>query len=229
MNPTSVMGKRITAYIIDAIIGIVIAVLGFFALAQTVSSPVDLCGIDDAPTFCFFGGDTVYFADGGRALAVLLISVGGWLAMGWLLQGLVGGTPGKLMLGLRVVKQETGELAGLTKCLLRTLMWIVDGQPFGFPLVGFITGLSTKGHRRVGDMAAKTLVIAKGNVGVPPVVPGLTHPIAAGGPAPGVANGDGVTGPKWDSVRNAYIQWDPELSAWMQFDDASRQWIPITQ
>jgi hypothetical protein len=88
------------------------------------------------------------------------------------------------MVGLRVVDQTTGQLAGFGKSLGRTLMWIVDSFPFFLPLVGLITGLSSKGHRRVGDMVAKTLVVDKRQVGTPPLVPGLTAPDGAYAPMP---------------------------------------------
>jgi len=41
---------------------------------------------------------------------------------------------------------------------------------------------TTKGHRRLGDMAANTLVVDKKSVGVAPVVPGLNAPEFTGGP-----------------------------------------------
>ncbi|MGI9625029.1 MAG: RDD family protein [Acidimicrobiales bacterium] len=229
MDPTSVMGKRIVAYLIDAVTGVIVSVVGFLALAQTIEAEVDPCGLEGSPALCFYAGDTVYFADDGRASAVLLIGIGWWLAMGWLVQGVTGGTPGKLIMGLRVIDGRSGRLAGLGKCLGRTLMWVVDAQPFGFPLVGFITGLSSKGHRRVGDMAANTLVVAKRSVGTPPHVPGLTPGSSASSPPPATSPGDGVTGPMWDTARNAYIQWDPVLEQWMEFDDAAHEWIPISQ
>ena len=49
MDPTAVMGKRIGAYIIDAIIGIVITVVVFFAVADSLDIPVDPCGQDGSP------------------------------------------------------------------------------------------------------------------------------------------------------------------------------------
>ena len=51
-----------------------------------------------------------------------------------------------------------------------------------------------------------------------------TAPPAAAAPAP-----DGISAPKWDTDRNAYIQWDPELNEWMQFDEAAKQWVPISR
>ena len=47
---------------------------------------------------------------------------------------------------------------------------------------------------------------------------------SAAGPEP-----DGISAPKWDVDRNAYIQWDPELNEWMEFDEAAKQWVPISR
>ena len=67
------------------------------------------------------------------------------------------------------------------KALVRWVLWIVDGFPYFLPLVGFIVGLTTVGHRRVGDMAAKTFVVRRAAMGSPIVVPGLTAPPAPAG------------------------------------------------
>ena len=55
---------------------------------------------------------------------------------------------------------------------LRTVLWVVDAPPYCVPLVGFITGVTTVGHRRVGDMVAKTYVVGRRDAGEPVVVPG---------------------------------------------------------
>ena len=83
---------------------------------------------------------------------------GGSIAIYVLLQAFTGWTPGKLITGIRVVRED-GRSPGFVKALLRWLLWLVDGFPYFIPgLVGFIVGLTTPGHRRVGDMAAKTFV-----------------------------------------------------------------------
>lgn len=171
-DPTAVMGRRIGAYVIDVLIGWIVFAILVVALGDTVTSSFNGCGSDNAPAICFDTGDTIYFADDDTGGGIFLLTVGWWLAMGSIVQGVTGGTPGKLMVGLRVIDQRTGQLAGFGKSLGRTLLWVIDALPF-FPLVGLITGVSTKGHRRVGDMAAKTFVVDKRSVGTPPMVPGF--------------------------------------------------------
>ena len=105
-------------------------------------------------------------------MAVQIVTWVAFVGLYAALQGATGRTPGKAVFGLKVVNEQGGN-PGFGRGLVRTLLWIVDGQPCGIPLVGFITGLTTKGHRRVGDMAAKTFVVGKAHSG-PVVVPGLT-------------------------------------------------------
>ena len=108
-------------------------------------------------------------------------------------RGVSGYSIGKAVMGLRVVKQSDGQLAGIGANGLRWLLGIIDFGPCLLP--GLITGLTTKGHRRIGDMAASTLVVDKSQVGIAPVVPGLTSPEVAPAawtpPAPSSPQPDG--------------------------------------
>jgi uncharacterized RDD family membrane protein YckC len=67
-----------------------------------------------------------------------------------------GQTLGKMVMKLRVVAIE-GELTP-GKVAVRTLLRVVDGLPFLY-LVGFILLLVTKPRQRIGDLAARTLVM----------------------------------------------------------------------
>src|SRR4029453_11939431 len=133
---------------------------------------------------CLQIGDRVYYTDGADAAVASLVTIGYFLLILGGLQGLKGVTPGKALFGVRTV-DEQGQGPGVGKALARSVLWIVDGIPFCFPLVGMITGFSTKGHRRVGDMAAKTFVIGKADVGRSVIVPGLPPAYGAGYGMPG--------------------------------------------
>ena len=196
-DPTAVMGRRIVAFIIDWVIGFAVMVVGFLALTDSADVPgagMDLCNdyqeFEGGLTACFVTGDTVRFASDGDALLIYAIPALYFIVIaGTLIQGSTGGTPGKLIMGLRAVDRDTGQTVGYGKAFVRTILWIVDGFPCY--LVGLITGLSSKGHRRVGDMAAGTLVVGAADVGQPPQVPGLTplaatpYGVAGGAPPPG--------------------------------------------
>ena len=190
-DPTAVMGTRVVAGIVDLLLYTLLAVFFVFAtplspLAEYDDNPQDLSQEDaceilqdrqDA-TQCFLIGDKVYWTDGDD----LPIQIGAWLVfMGGyvLLQGATGFSPGKLLVGLRVVRED-GRIAGIGKSFVRTLLWVVDSLPCLF-LVGFICALTSTGHRRVGDMAAKTFVVRKSDVGRPVTVPGMVTAASAPG------------------------------------------------
>lgn len=67
------------------------------------------------------------------------------------------GTPGKLLLGLRVV-DATGNRPGWRRALLRTLGRLVDGLP-AFNLLGIALILTSPDRRRFGDRIAGTWVV----------------------------------------------------------------------
>ena len=68
-----------------------------------------------------------------------------------------GRSPGKQWMGLRVV-QDDGTPIGWSASLLRNLLRFVDLLPFGY-FLGAISCLQHPGFKRLGDIAAGTLVI----------------------------------------------------------------------
>jgi uncharacterized RDD family membrane protein YckC len=68
-----------------------------------------------------------------------------------------GRSPGKQWMGLRVV-QDDGTPIGWSASLLRNLLRVVDLLPFGY-FLGAISCLQHPGFKRLGDVAAGTLVI----------------------------------------------------------------------
>ncbi len=76
-----------------------------------------------------------------------------------LLEGYLGQTVGKMLLGIKVVREDDGEAPGLAGATIRTLLRIVDS--FFSYLVAFITVLISGKNQRFGDMAAHTLVVRK--------------------------------------------------------------------
>ena len=74
-----------------------------------------------------------------------------------LLEGYLGQTVGKMLLGIRVVREDNGEVPGLGAATVRTILRIIDGL-FDY-LVAFIVVLVSPKRQRLGDMAAHTLVV----------------------------------------------------------------------
>ena len=70
----------------------------------------------------------------------------------------MGGTLGKLAMGLKVVK-EGGEKVDWQASIIRNILRIIDG--IAFYLVGAIVVWVSKKKQRLGDMVAHTLVVPK--------------------------------------------------------------------
>ena len=69
-----------------------------------------------------------------------------------------GRTPGKMLLGLRVVTVD-GYPASSLQHLLRSLFLVVDSFPPVLTYPGFIVALLTSKRQRLGDIVARTLVV----------------------------------------------------------------------
>ena len=220
-DPTAVMGRRIGAFLIDFLLYVlVMAFVGPTPLSplaeyyEVPDSAGDVCSdvrdADDDVLGCLQLGDRVYVTSGGdfAVQAVVWVAfVGLYAAM----QGATGLTPGKAVFGVKVVNEQGGK-PGFGRGLGRTLLWIVDAAPWCFPLVGLITGLTTKGHRHVGDMAAKTFVVDKAHTG-PVIVPGLTTGATgpygpSGGPGAPWGTPPGGSGPPtWGAPAQPQAPW----------------------
>ncbi|WP_411797922.1 RDD family protein [Halonotius sp. F2-221B] len=122
--------QRIVAYLVDSIL---IGVVGIpFALVASVL------------------GNTAGILLTLAGLAVILVYV-------FLLEGLIGYTPGKYLLGLVVVKSD-GSRCTVGAALIRNLAWVIDMLP-GVNLVALASIYLTDNHQRVGDLLADTLVV----------------------------------------------------------------------
>lgn len=134
-----VTGRRILAIIIDTIVlGLVFGLMSAFfgtASAGAGQANASLNGVAALVYFLIF---FAYFA---------------------ILEGYSGQTLGKMLLGIKVVREDDGGVPGLGAAAIRTLLRIIDGL-FGY-LVGFVAVLASSKRQRLGDMAASTLVVRK--------------------------------------------------------------------
>jgi hypothetical protein len=222
-DPTDVIGRRIGALAIDWTIALAIFVVLLLTLADrdeypTVTRAEDACErINDvADEFCVPVDDTVFVYTWGEFAAIWLVPLGYSFLADAVLTGITGFSPGKGLVGLRVIRQSDGRRCGFGRSLVRWALWIADLAPYCIPgIVGLVTGLTTKGHRRVGDMAAGTLVVHKHDVGVVPVVPGLNAmapppwaPTAGGAPPPAWGQPQAPPPPSWGQPQ-APPSWGP--------------------
>jgi uncharacterized RDD family membrane protein YckC len=131
------LGRRIGAALID------LALLG--ALFVVLAALIGESAMEDG---------SVSFELNGAEAALYFALV---LLYYFALEAALGQTVGKLLLGLRVVRPN-GSRASVAAIAVRTLLRVVDWLPFLY-LVGFIAMLATgPRRRRLGDLAASTIV-----------------------------------------------------------------------
>jgi hypothetical protein len=200
-DPTAVVGRRVGAWIVDSVIVLAPAVVLFTSdLEYLEERDLDQSGVDFCEDFmdqeegvCVDAGDRVYFSD-GLPVSPWLVALGMSILIYVVIQGLRGWTPGKLLFGIRTVAED-GRPPGIGRAIIRWVLFIVDGLCAG--LVGFIVMLTSRGHRRVGDMAAKTYVVGSQYAGHPIAVPGMASSYAPSPGYPGAPGGPGAPGAGW--------------------------------
>lgn len=147
--PTASIARRAAAFAIDEAI--------VFALAWTVTFLAASLHLLRIPDMDVLGQRN---PAAGLLWLVSIFELPIMLAYFTLFEGLWGRTPGKVLLGLRVVRldgQRTSAFDGFLRNLLR-LLWVT---PFG-PLFIFLdlwSLRSTELDQRMGDLAAGTLVL----------------------------------------------------------------------
>jgi len=95
--------------------------------------------------------------DFGAGLLLIMLFLVNWWYMVLFEVLNQGRSPGKAILGLRVVMDD-GTPVGWGPSLTRNLLRFVDMLPFGY-LLGILSSLLHPGFKRLGDLAAGTLVV----------------------------------------------------------------------
>ena len=154
------MGRRFGARVIDGLIlGVIYGVLAFAGIAGAVNSVND-CDPNAADyTTCVNNASSDFAAKFGAIFGALAIHS---LLYEWLMTGLVGATLGKMAVGLRVVKADTGQKPGLGSAFIRWIIPVVGSFACGIgQLVVYLSPFWDKSGRQQGwhDKAASTMVV----------------------------------------------------------------------
>lgn len=133
--------RRLPAFLIDLAIRLVVAVVGMIAATLVFGA----AGVGSL----------------GLGLGLLL-----WFLLTWFYGGLFetlwnGQTPGKRMLGIRVVSVEGQPITPL-QAILRNILREVDAQPLWFYQVGLLAAMLNQRFQRLGDLACGTMVVVEG-------------------------------------------------------------------
>jgi uncharacterized RDD family membrane protein YckC len=133
-----VTGRRIVATLID-----VVGLGGAYAVVSAGTGSIHTAGpwnwvADTSPT------TSVLYALSVAAYFILM-------------EVRFGQTVGKMLTGIRVIDEATGATPGFGPASIRTVLRLVDGLA-GY-LVAYVVVLTSGRRRRLGDMAAHTLVV----------------------------------------------------------------------
>jgi uncharacterized RDD family membrane protein YckC len=161
--PVAGAGARAYAFLIDWLIRLLLALAWFSVAALIYNGNLSL-----APPL---GNDTRWLA--GVVAPALAI----YFLYHYLLELILRGrTPGKRMARVSVIGRD-GSVPSAGALLTRNVFRLIDSLPL-FYGVGLIAVIATHEHRRIGDMAAGTLLVYETPVLSTPSAPGLsaTHP-----------------------------------------------------
>ncbi|MFE5212128.1 RDD family protein [Streptomyces sp. NPDC056600] len=162
--PPASMGMRFLARLIDGvIIGVIYGILmgvGVLGASDSISECESLVG---TPSY------QPCIDDAAGSLAGTFFAIAGFfmiftLLYEWLMVGLVGATVGKLALGLRVVKADTGQKPGLGSSFIRWIIPTVGAFLCGIgQLLVYLSPFWDNSGRQQGwhDKAASTMVLGK--------------------------------------------------------------------
>lgn len=106
---------------------------------------------------CSFAG----WALGGKVAQGLMLLA--WFLLDWLYPvmfeaGRRGATPGKRLMGLRVV-QDSGSPVTVGQAVVRNFLRFIDSMPFFTYAFGMASCLASRRFQRLGDLAAGTVVV----------------------------------------------------------------------
>lgn len=145
---TRVVGRRVVATIAD--LAIVVVVGWMLTLPGAIAA-----GAGDGNIISNLVYDALSIILGWYGVAIFVVLYPTYYVLA---EGLFGRTLGKRAVGIRVVREDGGGGPGIGKAALRALLFFtVDGFLWFAP--AFVVALATEKNQRLGDIAAKTLVV----------------------------------------------------------------------
>jgi len=230
-DPSRVMGRRFLAWLVDGFIAF--SVFWLVATALGVSMRTDATEV----------GGLAFEGDATAVAFALVLPAIYFIGAQVLAQGLLGWTPGKLLLGIRLVGWD-GRPPGLWRAFVHA--FVVNAFVSVLSCIGGLILLIwtqwSKYHQHLGDVLAKTYVVdapAMGRlmmrtstglqVGMVSIkreeLASLLGEEEAAAMLPDIVGKP--TQPVFDKNRNTYVVWRPKAEQWLEFDDATQSWKPF--
>ncbi len=153
--PYAGWGARVGAALIDGlIIGVPAAI--FYVLGIVVGSTDMTCTTDDGP-----GSYSTSCSGGLSAGGVILMLIGALIALAgglYLLyrEGVTGQTPGKKVLGIKLIREADGQVIGFGMSIVRRICHVVDGIPC---YLGYLWPLWDQKRQTFADKILNTIVV----------------------------------------------------------------------
>jgi uncharacterized RDD family membrane protein YckC len=158
-DPTRVITRRCVALTVDALLLAIIPLLTVTIVGRATLRRGDCPSPLPRNRNCLALNGQALLVDKGAFLVFFGMLVLLYLALFVVVEGITGATPGKALLGIRVVRPDWSP-AGPLRSLVRAVAWIVDGIALVLPIALWSAWL-TPGHRRVGDWLAGTFVVRR--------------------------------------------------------------------
>ena len=147
------VGRRAVAILIDSLLFLIPAAPVVAHIARTTTDFLSEADRSSIVTPATIDRTNASFGWANTALAILAIS---WLVYMTVMEKTYGASLGKFALGIRVIRLDGIPIDGFTS-FLRNIIRAVDAQ--FFYLVGAIIAWNSPLRQRLGDKAAKTVVV----------------------------------------------------------------------
>ena len=164
-DPTQVVLRRTVAYLVDALLIAAILLVTIWVTGDVKRSSQGCPDPIPKNHSCIdYNHQALVVNNRVFVWFTLLVIVLFTLFFG-LIPGITGASPGKSLLGIRVVRAD-GTKPGWKRGLLRSVCWGLDGLMLVLPTAMWLAALTPR-HRRLGDYAAQTYVVRRDAAGRP--------------------------------------------------------------
>jgi uncharacterized RDD family membrane protein YckC len=160
-DPTRVVTRRCVALLVDALLLAIVLIVTIALVGHATLRRGDCPDPLPSGRNCLGYKNQALLVDKGAFPVFLAVLVVLYLVVFVAVQGITGASPGKALLGIRVVRPD-GSPAGSVRSLVRVMAWVVDGIALLLP-IALWTAWFTPGHRRGGRLAGRHLRGAPGD------------------------------------------------------------------